>query len=185
MTETPALDLRHVRDVADVRQTIIDIHLEVRCQDFGLTAPFYSAERFGERLDGHASAAGWEAVIAYDQGEPAGFAYGVPLGPTSRWWTAMITPLPDGYAEESGRRTFALNEIVVRKNWRGTGAARRIHDELLSGRGEERVTLLVNPLPSDGKVPVLYEGWGYETIGQQQPFSDSPVFTAMTRSLRG
>jgi GNAT superfamily N-acetyltransferase len=176
-----SLELRHYTDVELVRQTIVDIHVEVRQRDLGLTGPFYSADRFNERLSGHSAVTGWEAVIAYDGGEPAGFAYATPLGPNTRWWTGMTTPLPDGYTMETGTRTLALNEIVVRRPWRGTGLAQRIHEELLAGRGEERVTLLVNPKAGDGKVQAVYERWGYEKIGDQQPFADSPVFASMMR----
>ncbi|MFF3937676.1 GNAT family N-acetyltransferase [Streptomyces phaeofaciens] len=165
-----------------MRRTLVDIHVEVRRRDFGLTGPFYAAERFDERLSGHSSQPGWETVVAYDGPEPAGFAYATPLGTGTRWWTAMTTPLPDGYTTETGKRTLALNEIVVRRPWRGTGLARRIHEELLAGRTEERVTLLVNPKAGDGKVQAVYERWGYEKIGEQQPFADSPVFAAMMRA---
>ncbi|WP_234335430.1 GNAT family N-acetyltransferase [Streptomyces alboflavus] len=127
---------------------------------------------------------GREAVVAYDGDRPAGFAYCSPLGPATRWWSTMTTPLPEGYTDEDGTRTLALNEIAVRRDWRGTGLARRIHEELLSDRQEKRVMLLVNPAPSDGKVQKLSEQWGYEPVGTQQPFPDSPVMTAMTRSLR-
>jgi GNAT superfamily N-acetyltransferase len=176
-----SLELCHYTDVEPVRQTIVDIHVEVRQRDLGLTGPFYSAERFNERLTGHSSVAGWEAVVAFDGSEPAGFAYATPLGPGTRWWAAMTTPLPDGYTTETGSRTLALNEIVVRRPWRGTGLAQRIHEELLASRGEERVTLLVNPKAGNGKVQAIYQRWGYEKIGEQQPFADSPVFAAMMR----
>ncbi|MFH9828067.1 GNAT family N-acetyltransferase [Streptomyces bobili] len=175
------VELCHHSSIEPVRQTLVDIHVEVRQRDLGLTGPFYSAERFGERLAAHRSQPGWEVVIAYDGSEPAGFAYGTPLGPSTRWWTAMTTPLPEGFTVETGKRTLALNEIVVRRAWRGTGLARRIHEELLAGREEERVTLLVNPKAGDGKVQTLYERWGYEKVGEQQPFADSPVFASMMR----
>lgn len=176
-----SLELRHYADMNPVRQTIVDIHVEVRQRDLGLTGPFYTAERFNERLTSHRSEPGWEAVIAYDGTEPAGFAYATPLSPNTRWWTTMTTQLPDDYTLETGKRTLALNEIVVRRPWRGTGLAHRIHEELLDGRDEERVTLLVNPKAGDGKVQAVYERWGYEKIGEQQPFPDSPVFAAMMR----
>ena len=176
-----SLELRHHTDIELVRQAIVDIHVEVRQRDLGLTGPFYSAERFNERLMRHRSAPGWEAVIAYDGTEPAGFAYASPLGPSTRWWSSMTTSLPDGYTIETGTRTLAMNEIVVRRPWRGTGVAQRIHEQLLADRGEERVTLLVNPKAGDGKVQAVYERWGYEKIGEQQPFADSPVFAAMMR----
>lgn len=175
------LALRHHSHVAPVRQTIVDIHVEVRQRDFGLTGPFYAAERFDERLSSHSSAPGWEAVVAYDGEEPVGFAYGTPLASTTRWWSAMTTPLPGDYTVETGTRTLALNEIVVRRPWRGTGAAHRIHEELLANRREARVTLLVNPKAGDGKVQSVYESWGYVKIGEQQPFPDSPVFASMVR----
>ncbi|WP_331748465.1 GNAT family N-acetyltransferase [Streptomyces sp. NBC_00648] len=177
------VELRHYRDVEEVRNTIVDIHVEVRQLDFKLVGDFYRAERFNDRLTNHSSAPGWEAVIAYDDGTPAGFAYATPLGPKTRWWSAMTTPLPDGYTEENGTRTLALNEIVIRRTWRGTGLAHRIHEDLLTGRTEERATLLVNPKAGDGKVQAVYERWGYGRIGDQQPFPDSPVFAAMMRSL--
>ncbi|MFD9864465.1 GNAT family N-acetyltransferase [Streptomyces alboflavus] len=177
------VELRHYRDVEEIRQTLVNIHVEVRQHDFGLVGDFYSADRFNERLSSHSSAAGWEAIVGYVTGEPVGFAYCTPLGPNTRWWTAMTTPLPEGYTDEDGTRTLALNEIVVREAWRGTGVAHQLHEDLLKDRSEQRVTLLVNPKAGDGKVQAVYERWGYEKVGEQQPFADSPVFAAMMRSL--
>lgn len=179
-----SIELRHHTDVEAVRKSIVDIHVEVRQRDFGLTGDFYSADRFSERLTMHAARPGWEAVIAYDSGEAAGFAYCVPLSSNTAWWSSMRTALPDGYTTEDGKRTLALNEIVVRRPWRGTGLAHRLHEELVAGRDEQRVTLLVDPKAGDGKVQAVYEAWGYEKIGEQQPFPDSPVFASMMRPLR-
>jgi hypothetical protein len=92
--------------------------------------------------------------------------------------------LPAEYTAEDGRRTLALNEILVRQQWRGAhgkGAAHALHEELLSERQEQRVTLLVNPLRSDGRLKAVYEAWGYKQVGSQQPFADSPVFASMMR----
>lgn len=179
------VELRRYRDVEEVRQALVDIHVEVRQMDFGLVGDFYSAGAFNSRLAGHSSAPGWEAIVGYEDGEPTGSAYCTPLGPTTRWWSSMITPLAEGCTEETGTRTLALNEIVVRAPWRGTGLTHRMHEELLSGRGEKRVTLLVNPKADDGKVQAVYERWGYEKIGEQQSFANSSVFAAMMRSLDG
>ncbi|WP_367137714.1 MULTISPECIES: hypothetical protein [Streptomyces] len=70
---------------------------------------------------------------------------------------------------------------MVRRPWRGTGTAQRIHEELLSGRPEQRVTLLVDP--AHPKVKALYERWGYRYIGDQRPFPDAPVYATMVRAL--
>lgn len=177
------VELRHYRDIEEIRQTLVDIHVEVRQHDFGLVGDFYSADRFNERLSRHRSAPDWKAVVGYADGEPVGFAYCAPLGPHTRWWAAMTTPLPEGYTEEDGTRTLVLNEIVVRRAWRGRGVAGRLHEDLLKGRSEQRVALLVNPKAGDGKVQARYEQWGYEKVGEQQPFPDSPVFAAMVRAL--
>ncbi|MFI9724632.1 GNAT family N-acetyltransferase [Streptomyces sp. NPDC052396] len=179
------MQFRRSRDVDEVRRTILDLHVEVR-GDFGLLdRPFNTVERFDERLLAYAKRPGWETVVAsLPSGEPMGFCFGTPLGPDTRWWASMITPLPDGYTTETGARTLAFQEICVRKAWRGRGVAQRLHDELLAGHTEERVTLLVNPAAGNGKVKAVYENWGYEEASKQQPFKDSPVFAIMTRPLR-
>ncbi|AZK96204.1 MULTISPECIES: GNAT family N-acetyltransferase [Streptomyces] len=166
-----------------VRQTVLDIHAEVRHQDFGLTGDFHTVARFDERLSAYASRPGWAAVLGYDAGEPVGFCFGMALAADTRWWRSMTEPVPEEVIWEDGRRTAALNEIVVRKRWRGTGTARRLHDTWLAGRTEERVTLLVDPAAGGGKVQAVYESWGYEKLGEQQPFPDSPRFAAMIRPL--
>ncbi|ARZ67960.1 hypothetical protein SMD11_2309 [Streptomyces albireticuli] len=94
----------------------------------------------------------------------------------------MLNPLPEEDRAEDGARTLALFELMVRHPWRGTGVAQRIHEELLTGRPEERVTLLVEP--THVKVKALYERWGYEDIGDQRPFPDAPVYATMLRTLR-
>jgi GNAT superfamily N-acetyltransferase len=180
------VETRHYtsEELPEIRQVILDIHAEVRHRDFGLTGPFYAIERFNERLDTYASRPGWTAVIGYEDGEPVGFCFGVPLGSNTRWWESMINDLPEGYTNEDGKRTVALNEIVVRKPWRGRGVAWQIHQAWLSHRHEERVTLLVNPKAGDGAVQAVYEAWGYRKVGDQQPFPDSPIFAAMTRPVQ-
>ncbi|WP_329223471.1 N-acetyltransferase [Streptomyces sp. NBC_01485] len=171
-------------DVALVRQLILDIHVEVR-GEFGLMdRPFYRRDRFDERLTAYSSRPGWEAVVGYRGEEPIGYVFAVPLGENTAWWSAEQEPLPDEYVNEDGERTLALNEILVRRPWRGAqgqGAARALHEELLSQRQERRVTLLVNPALSDGRLKAVYESWGYKQIGRQQPFDDSPVFATMVR----
>jgi hypothetical protein len=175
----PDIYLRHATVLDDVWSVLIDVYAEVRADR--LHEPHYSVERYGERLARHGSEPGWEAVIGFEGDEALGYAYVNTLTPDDRWWRRMTTSLPEGCAE---RTTVALKEIMVRVPWRGTGIARRIHDELLSGRAEEQVSLLVNPLAGDGKVKGLYESWGYREISAQQPAADGPVLAAMLRAIR-
>ncbi|MFD0274512.1 GNAT family N-acetyltransferase [Kitasatospora sp. NPDC127111] len=162
----------------DVRQVLLNVYADVRAPLLHL--PNYRVPAFAERLDRHADEPGFEAVIAYEDQEPVGYAYANTLAADDRWWKRMAEPLSQGLTDVP---TVALKEIGVRIPWRGTGLARRIHDELLAGRTEERVTLLVNPLAGEGKVQALYESWGYEAINSQQPSPDSPRLTAMIRPV--
>jgi len=120
--------------------------------------------------------------VAFDGGEAVGYAYGAPLPENAAWWRGVVEPLSGEETQEDGQRTPALFEIMVRGSWRGTGLAHRIHEELLAGRDEERVTLLVEP--EHPKVKALYEEWGYRHIGDQQPFPDAPLYGSMVRLLR-
>ncbi|MFI0220472.1 N-acetyltransferase [Streptomyces lydicus] len=180
------VDVKHyvAADLPEIRQQILDIHVEVRHRDFGLTGPFYAPERFNERLSAYSSRPGWTAVLGFEGGEPVGFCFGTSLGANTQWWEDMKSPLPEEMTAENGTRTVALNEIVVRKPWRGRSVAWQLHEAWLTHRPEDRVTLLVNPANGDGAVQAVYEAWGYREVGQQQPFPDSPVFAVMLRSVR-
>lgn len=182
----PAVDadavelIRYGKDQLDaIRPTLVALYADV-CAD-ELSDPFFSVDRFEQRLNGQASLHGWEAVVAYDSGQAAGYAYASVLPEQAAWWSGMLEPLPADVAEETGERTLALFELMVRQPWRGTGVAKRIHEELLRGRKEERVTLLVEQ--AHPKVKRLYESWGYANIGDQQPFPDAPIYATMVRPL--
>ncbi|MFE5596229.1 GNAT family N-acetyltransferase [Streptomyces sp. NPDC056549] len=162
-----------------IRPTLVALYTEVYAADIEKD-PFFSVERFTERLAQHASRPSWEAVVAYDGGEAAGYAYASPLPEKTGWWVNMLEPLTDEEIRETGDRTLALFELMVRSPWRGTGLADRIHESLLTGRTEERVTLLVDP--QHPKVKALYESWGYRDIGGQQPFPDAPIYSTMLRN---
>lgn len=183
MSQTPAVTLVRygTEQLPSIRPTLVSLYGEVYEKEIA-EDPFFSVERFEQRLRGHSSRPGWEAVVAYDGGEAAGYAYAAPLPERTGWWSHMLTPLPDEETREDGTRTLALFELMVRAPWRKTGLAQRIHEELLTGRREERVTLLVEP--GHPKVKALYERWGYRHIGDQQPFPDAPVYATMLRNLR-
>jgi GNAT superfamily N-acetyltransferase len=92
----------------------------------------------------------------------------------------LTDPVPAAEIAETGRRTFALNELMVRAPWRGTGAARAIHEALLADRTEERATLLVDP--THPRVLALYERWGYRALSDLRPaWPNAPLLTVMLR----
>ncbi|WP_347404485.1 hypothetical protein [Streptomyces sp. MST-110588] len=53
----------------------------------------------------------------------------------------------------------------------------------MDSRGDDVATLLVDV--THGKVQALYERWGYEKVGEQKPFDDSPVFAVMVKGISG
>jgi hypothetical protein len=177
------MDFRHVHapDFPAVRQTLLDVYAEVY-RDV-LSEPFTSLDEFEWRLDGYVEAPAWEGVLGFDDGEPAGYAFGYSLQPNASWWRGLLTPVAPADIEETGTRTFALNEIMVRDPWRGTAAARRIHDELMAGRTEQRATLLVEQ--GHPKVRRRYEEWGYRWLAALRPdVPHAPTLDSMIMMLR-
>ncbi|MFI6152998.1 GNAT family N-acetyltransferase [Kitasatospora sp. NPDC051170] len=172
-----SVEIRYYGEVAGrVRDDLLEVYADVRAPLSHLAN--YSVEAFAERLDRSAGEAGFGLVLGYEDGVVVGYACGNRVGAGDRYWGRMAEPLPEGFADEP---VLALREIGVRAGWRGTGVARRIHDGLLAGRGESRVTLMVNPLAGGGKVLAVYEGWGYRAFNSQAATADSPRLVVMVR----
>ncbi|MGW2213330.1 N-acetyltransferase family protein [Streptomyces sp. NPDC001781] len=178
MTSAPAIELRTFTDLDAARGDLLDVYAEVRAPLLHL--PNYAVTSFGERLDRHSTEPGFKAVLAYEGEHPVGYAYGNRIEDGDRYWQRTSPPPSEKY---TARPAIALKEIGVRPGWRGTGVARRIHDELLAGREEPYVTLMVNEAAGDGKVHALYLSWGYEDIGHSQPSPASPRLTVMIRPI--
>ncbi len=143
--------------------------------------PFFSVQRFAERLERHQSVASHTLVTGEVEGALVGYAYGACLGPRTLWWDGLREPYPPDLVRETGDRTFALNEIMVREAWQRRGIARRLHDALLGGRPEERATLLVEQENTPART--AYERWGWREVGHLQPFPDAPVYVSMVLGL--
>lgn len=148
-----------------VTDQLVQVYLEVYAGEGG---EFYSEERIRQQLGSHMHADGWELVAARaDGGVLAGYVYGFPLQRGANWWRGLLTAVDPAVVEETGSRTFALCELLVRAPWRGRGAGRALHDEILAGRREERATLLVE----QGNETTLsaYARWGWIVLGKLRP----------------
>jgi len=143
--------------------------------------PFYSAERFIDRVRGYIKAPGFALVAAYSDEAAIGLAFGYTLPTNARWWKGLTTPVADGFTAETGNRTFALNELMVTPEWQGQGVAHALHDELLGSRNEERATLLVRE--NNTAAQTAYARWGWQKAGKLRPYPDSPHFDAMILPL--
>ncbi|MGW3563057.1 N-acetyltransferase family protein [Streptomyces sp. NPDC000941] len=144
----------------DIRDTILDVYSEAYADDIE-TNPFFSMERFEERLEGHTSAPGWACVIAEVGEEVAGFTY--------------------GFADRDGV-TFKLCENMLRQKWRRRGISQVMHSELISHRQEQCAQLLVRR--ERPRLRTMYEKWGYRHAGERLPFPDSPLYDVMVLDLR-
>jgi ribosomal protein S18 acetylase RimI-like enzyme len=160
---------------------LMAIYLDVH-QDEIKKDPFYAEDRFRRQLTGHMTSPGWEAVIAEQPGEKLGFAYGLSLAPATRWWDGLTTDVPDGFTHESGHRTFAFSELMVRDAWRGRGVAHALHDELLASRSEERATLLVRP--ENTTAQTAYQRWGWRKAAELRPaWENAPLYDVLMLTL--
>ena len=143
---------------------------------------FFSEDRYRRQLASHMKASGWDLVAAYQGDELVGYAYGFPLQPDTGWWNGLLTTLPDHEITETGHRTFALSELMVRVVWRGRGIGRALHDRLLSARREVRATLLVEPDNFDAKA--RYSQWGWTELARLRPsWEAAPVLEALVLPL--
>ncbi|WP_167501268.1 GNAT family N-acetyltransferase [Streptomyces malaysiensis] len=167
------LDIRHFGhdDLADIRQTIIDLHAAAagpdRDDDFKKKFPW-----FVDHWGGHPE---FSCVIAFDGDKAVGFAYGAPANPGREWWREYLDPAPEK------ELTFSYSELAVIPEWRKQGVAERLTRTLMAGRDEVLVVLLVDI--EHPRVQALYESWGFRKVGERQPFPDSPVYAVMLAEL--
>lgn len=158
---------------------LVGVYLEVYADPDDL---FHSEDRYRLQLAGHRSVPGWTLVTCEKGGGLVGYAYGFPLAPGTRWWHGLLTPVPDGFVDEDGRRTFAISEIMVRAPWRRQGIARTLHDRLLAGRRERRATLLADP--ENAPAQAAYGSWGWTKVAELRPaWDNAPRFDVLTRPL--
>jgi GNAT superfamily N-acetyltransferase len=165
--------------VAALRDELIDVHTDARAEL--LDQPFYTAERFGERLDNYAADPTFTLVTGHADQILVGYAFGGTLTAATRWWTGLRDVSDPDVTTETGSRTFAFRELLVRKPYQRRGYAHQLHDALLADRPEERATLLVRV---DNPARNIYLRWGWKVVGTMQPFPDAPIMEAMTRPPR-
>ncbi len=141
-----------------------------------LAFPGYSLADHTMRTTKQAASPGFSAITARRDGRLAGFVYGLPLPERSTWWHGLDPPRPAEWTRETGSRTFALIDLAVHPDERGSGLGRRLVGELLGSRPEERTTLATDPHKPE--VQRMYERWGWSKVGRVPggPGTTQPVF---------
>jgi ribosomal protein S18 acetylase RimI-like enzyme len=169
------------------RDTVDDIFQRSYVDAIASGDPFDSPAEFMRRFDAYTNPSrsrGFELVVAYLDGTPAGQTWGWPLNPGAAWWGGLH--LDDGdqseFTRETGERTFALSEIMVCAEHTGRGLARALHEELLGGRPEQRATLLVEP--DNDRAYAAYRKWGWVRVGWLRPsWESAPTFDVLIHNL--
>ncbi|ROO84449.1 acetyltransferase (GNAT) family protein [Actinocorallia herbida] len=162
------------------RDTVQDVHADAYAET--LTDPFRAGSEFMRRFDTYTSREHFDFVFVLADGHIVGQAWGWPLPPDTAWWNGLDAEPEPSFTTETGTRTFALSEIMVRRAWTGRGIAHALHNELLRHRPEQRATLLVRP--TNPAYPA-YLRWGWHPVGRLRPdLPHAPTFDALILSLR-
>jgi ribosomal protein S18 acetylase RimI-like enzyme len=171
---------RHTgEDAWTMHEDLVAVHADARADL--LDQPFYTPERYAERLQNYVRAPDFDLVAGRLDGLLIGYAFGGPLPINTAWWNGLDDAADPDVAVETPGRTFAFRELLVRRTHQRRGYAHQLHNELLATRPEQRATLLVR---SDNPAKDLYLRWGWTHVGYIRPYPDSPRFEALVKPLR-
>lgn len=174
------LELRHhaAGEAAGFIDRLVGLYLTVYADG----GEFHSEDRYRRQLAGHMQRDGWDLVTATVADDLVGYIYGFPLPVETRWWGGIQEPIPAGFTDEDGKRTFAISELMVAPGWRRRGIAKSLHDELLGGRTEERATLLAEP--DNTPAQAAYRSWGWQKVTTLRPGWDhAPTYDVMVKQV--
>jgi ribosomal protein S18 acetylase RimI-like enzyme len=125
---------------------------------------------------------GFVLAEARHGGYLVGYAFGMPLRPSTSWWRNLTAPLPDDVTAEPPGRTFALVELLVRASWRRQGIAGTLHGLILENRPEERATLTVRPSATPAQQ--AFRSWGWRKVARTRDAEPgSPVSDVLITAL--
>jgi GNAT superfamily N-acetyltransferase len=140
-----------------------------------------AGDDFARRFRVHVRQPGFVLVAARSGGYMIGYAAGMPLRPSTSWWRQVTTILPDELTTEYAGRTFALAELLVRGSWRRQGIGRSLHDLILSGRPEERATVVLPPTATAAEA--AFQNWGWQKIARARNAAGLPASDVLVTAL--
>jgi ribosomal protein S18 acetylase RimI-like enzyme len=132
--------------------------------------PFHEAEVetgwFAEELAGEVTEAGFRCWAAYDDdGQLAGFAYGLPTPeiPADGWYGSLREAVGSDATEQWLTGQFAVVWIAAHPDRRGRGIGRGLLERLLAGAGSDRAWLVTHDLDTPARA--LYRSLGFRLLG--------------------
>jgi len=144
----------------------------------------YQTARFAERFAVRCKQPGFVLAEARHGGYLVGYAFGMPLRPSTSWWRLLTTPLPADLTSEFPGRTFALADLAVRAPWRRQGIGASLYHLVMANRPEERATLTV--LPAATAAQSAYQSWGWRKLARtRDEHPDSPLLDVLMLDLGG
>jgi GNAT superfamily N-acetyltransferase len=181
----PDLAFRHydARGARAVRETVALIHRDAYADMIACGDPFASHEAFMLRFDAHTARPAFDLVLAWASEEAVGQAWGWPEDTAAPGPEAEAAGRAEpGSAGDTGTRTFALAEIMVRRAWTAQGVAHALHDELLAARTEQQAELYVRP--GNVRAYRAYIRWGWHKAGETRPdLPGAPLFDVLILPL--
>ena len=145
--------------------------------------PWFGPGPFWQRLvELYAPSQGFSLVAAWQAEAMVGYAFGSPMGKPQQIWDMIRVTMPDVPTHARDEPIYFFREFAVDPGRQGKGYGRLLHDALLKARSERLAHLLVR---QDNPAKHAYQHWGWQVVGQVQPFDDAPVMDAMVLSLDG
>ncbi|MEU7141419.1 GNAT family N-acetyltransferase [Nocardia sp. NPDC046473] len=164
-----------LRQADEIKAVYLAAHL--RQQD----NPWYHPAKFWERLQElYAPIPDFELVAGWLDGRIVGYAFGTPHRRPQEVRDTAAHVFPALAAEAADAPVYIFREFSVHPDHQGQGYGRKIHDASLSERPERLAYLLVR---AENPARSLYTSWGWQPIGQDQPFADWPMMDAMAKQL--
>lgn len=178
---TPEIRVLDPFEAGEQLDEITDLYRAVYAEPPYSETPEDAADFRDRQFPARAQREGFRMVTARAAGELIGFVFGHTLPHDTGWWSGLLLPRPAEFVKETGDRSYAVIELVVRADWRRRGVARRMMQALLAGRPEERAVLLVRP---DAPAAVAtYAAWGWQRVGPLRPWDTAPMYDAMVLDL--
>ncbi|WP_030272888.1 GNAT family N-acetyltransferase [Streptomyces sp. NRRL B-24484] len=180
MPHEPLLLQHHTPDSAkQLIDDLVAVYAEVYDVPPYAGDPFFAVETYEERLLAAIEMDGFETVTATaPDGTILGYVHGVTLPADRAWWVSLGDRRPDGIlGAATAGDVFWLRELMVRPAHTNQGLGRRLHDEIIAGRGQSWTTLTC--IIDNQPVHDAYVRWGYEIIGRIKHAEESPVYDAM------